>query len=321
MLQAWAGYSEFSVTSSVTGTAVVPTTSAQRLLFNADNTGAAMTFNAGAVPTGSTATLTYLQGTAPAISQMGHGYGTLFARLRLPVPGVKIKLEFTIDNGSTWILGHASAVAHATVGGGTMFIGNEMSLTGNPNGFRITIDFSGCAANAALYLIEAGIHHEAFQLGMHSFAKTYAVNTFRGKQTFKDGIQVVPGAATGKVWICTDDQGNGAWGNAASGDAPLNSPAFTGNPTAPTPATADNDTSIATTAFVKAAIAADKPSPITVSGPRSQGTTFAALLAALDTLGLIVDNTTGPDTDGIILLPTGTNPPAGLPNDTMVAYY
>jgi len=34
--------------------------------------------------------------------------------------------------------------------------------------------------------------------------------------------------------------------------APLASPVFTGNPTAPTPATADNDTSIATTAFVKA---------------------------------------------------------------------
>lgn len=34
--------------------------------------------------------------------------------------------------------------------------------------------------------------------------------------------------------------------------APLASPAFTGNPTAPTPATADDDTSIATTAYVKA---------------------------------------------------------------------
>ena len=38
--------------------------------------------------------------------------------------------------------------------------------------------------------------------------------------------------------------------------APLASPALTGNPTAPTPATSDNDTSIATTAFTKAAIAA-----------------------------------------------------------------
>lgn len=35
----------------------------------------------------------------------------------------------------------------------------------------------------------------------------------------------------------------------------LNSPAFTGNPTAPTPATSDNDTSIATTAFVQALLA------------------------------------------------------------------
>ena len=40
--------------------------------------------------------------------------------------------------------------------------------------------------------------------------------------------------------------------SAASTYAPLASPALTGNPTAPTPATADNDTSIATTAFVKA---------------------------------------------------------------------
>jgi hypothetical protein len=40
--------------------------------------------------------------------------------------------------------------------------------------------------------------------------------------------------------------------NAASTYAPLASPALTGNPTAPTPSTGDNDTSIATTAFVNA---------------------------------------------------------------------
>ena len=37
--------------------------------------------------------------------------------------------------------------------------------------------------------------------------------------------------------------------------APLASPAFTGNPTAPTPATSDNDTSVATTAMVQARLA------------------------------------------------------------------
>lgn len=39
---------------------------------------------------------------------------------------------------------------------------------------------------------------------------------------------------------------------ASASGAPINSPTFTGDPKAPTPATADNDTSIATTAFVKA---------------------------------------------------------------------
>lgn len=45
--------------------------------------------------------------------------------------------------------------------------------------------------------------------------------------------------------------------------APLNSPTFTGDPKAPTPAPTDNDTSIATTAFVKAALASTSftPSP------------------------------------------------------------
>jgi hypothetical protein len=38
------------------------------------------------------------------------------------------------------------------------------------------------------------------------------------------------------------------------GGAPINSPIFTGDPRAPTPAPGDNDTSIATTAFVKSVI-------------------------------------------------------------------
>jgi hypothetical protein len=45
---------------------------------------------------------------------------------------------------------------------------------------------------------------------------------------------------------------NATWSDISIGLAPLASPIFTGDPKAPTPATADNDTSIATTAFVKA---------------------------------------------------------------------
>jgi hypothetical protein len=51
--------------------------------------------------------------------------------------------------------------------------------------------------------------------------------------------------------------------------APLDSPALTGNPTAPTPATADNDTSIATTAFVKAQAYAPLASPVLTGDPKA----------------------------------------------------
>lgn len=46
-----------------------------------------------------------------------------------------------------------------------------------------------------------------------------------------------------------------AFQNITQGFAPLNSPAFQGNPTAPTPAVTDNDTSIATTSFVRNVLA------------------------------------------------------------------
>lgn len=51
--------------------------------------------------------------------------------------------------------------------------------------------------------------------------------------------------------------------------APKDSPVFTGNPTAPTPATADNDTSIATTAYVQANVTplAPKDSPTFTGNP------------------------------------------------------
>jgi hypothetical protein len=83
-----------------------------------------------------------------------------------------------------------------------------------------------------------------------------------GGLTFTGGV-LASGAGGGNVsnsgsplngqlaqWV-TPNQIQGV--NATSlGLAPLASPTFTGDPKAPTPATADNDTSIATTAFVKA---------------------------------------------------------------------
>jgi hypothetical protein len=71
------------------------------------------------------------------------------------------------------------------------------------------------------------------------------------------------GAATGTLTDQTD------LATALNAKAPLASPALTGNPTAPTPTAGDNDTSIATTAFVVGAIASVAPlaSPALTGNP------------------------------------------------------
>jgi hypothetical protein len=65
---------------------------------------------------------------------------------------------------------------------------------------------------------------------------------------------------------------NSAWNNVdtlLALKAPLASPVFTGDPQAPTPATADNDTSVATTAFVKAQAYAPLASPTFTGDPKA----------------------------------------------------
>lgn len=61
------------------------------------------------------------------------------------------------------------------------------------------------------------------------------------------------------------------------GYATLADPVFTGDPQAPTPDTADNDTSVATTAFVKAAITAALASLVSVSATAPAGPAVGAL--------------------------------------------
>ena len=67
------------------------------------------------------------------------------------------------------------------------------------------------------------------------------------------------------------------------GGAPLGSPTFTGDPKAPTPATADNDTSIATTAYVKAQGYQTGNQTITLSGDAS-GSGATAITTTLATV-------------------------------------
>jgi microcystin-dependent protein len=83
--------------------------------------------------------------------------------------------------------------------------------------------------------------------------------------------------------------------NAINGKASINSPTFTGDPKAPTPTVGDNDTSIATTAFVTGAMASAVPAGTTImfasstvplgylkaNGALVSRTTYAALFAAI----------------------------------------
>lgn len=68
-----------------------------------------------------------------------------------------------------------------------------------------------------------------------------------------DALSGSAGAATGVLGRAT----NGVWSlNSLAIYAPINSPTFTGNPQAPSPAPGDNSQSIATTSWVNSAIAA-----------------------------------------------------------------
>lgn len=74
--------------------------------------------------------------------------------------------------------------------------------------------------------------------------------------TLKPGETAIMHTRAGGTWVANILNGVLDLQGKLDAKAPLASPAFTGNPTAPTPATADNDTSIATTAHVHAVVAA-----------------------------------------------------------------
>jgi hypothetical protein len=119
------------------------------------------------------------------------------------------------------------------------------------------------------------------------------------------------GTITSGVWSATTIDiakgGTGATTAAAAltnlGAAPLASPTFTGTPSAPTPATSDNSTNLATTAYVKASITAASAGLSTIGaisgtsnakGATISGTTELILTPADATNGGVV--TTGAQT-------------------------
>ena len=90
--------------------------------------------------------------------------------------------------------------------------------------------------------------------------------------------------------------------------APIASPTFTGDPKAPTPAPGDNDTSIATTAFVAAAIAAAPPSSALPLSRQVSAIINQNMTTCLQ--GFFSGSTT------IVVMKDGTVRSAGYPNGT-----
>ena len=108
--------------------------------------------------------------------------------------------------------------------------------------------------------------------------------------------------------------------------APLASPVFTGNPTAPTPSPGDNDTSIATTAFVQAAITANQASfsahnnGVAQSIPNAAHTKLTFSTEAFDIGSKFAASTWTPSA-GIVMLDGAVSLPCTAGSNTIVSVF
>lgn len=103
------------------------------------------------------------------------------------------------------------------------------------------------------------------------FNKTHVAptKTEAGMVRYADGTNWNPGSGAGLYQYTGSAWARLSYTSDLSTYAPLASPTFTGDPKAPTPATADSDTSIATTAMVQAAIDADVATHAAAADPHT----------------------------------------------------
>lgn len=87
--------------------------------------------------------------------------------------------------------------------------------------------------------------------------------------------------------------------------APLASPTFTGDPKAPTPTTGDNDTSIATTAFVQTAVNSAKPTYQTLVSASGTSINLTGISTNAKRITLVLDLSPSAAMQPIIQLGTG----------------
>jgi len=154
-------------------------------------------------------------------------------------------------------------------------------LTAPYNPFNQTLDTSSTVQFAGVSI--SGL--TGYVVGMSS-ASVYAINTTSGqKGAFLngDGLNLL-GSGSGIIFADSTTQTTAATTPDLTPYATLASPTFTGDPKAPTPTAGDNDTSIATTAFVNTYC----PSASTTVEGKVELATTAEVLAGTDTSRAVV---------------------------------
>ena len=197
----------------------------------------------------SNVTLTALQAALPYIALTG----ALTAN---------VNVIFPANTGQDWI------VANVTTGAFTV-------TCKTASGTGIVIPQTGTAAPTSIYCDSANIQTTGV-----STAGLAPINSpaLTGTPT----APTASPATTNNTQIATTAFTQAAITAALALYAPLASPIFSGNPTAPTPSTSDSSLKLATTAFVKNAIAAAAAAaPVTVQaglqGPMPSGTAFVTI--------------------------------------------
>jgi hypothetical protein len=134
--------------------------------------------------------------------------------------GLNLSVVLPLGPGLARVVG---PTAPFTIGGIQSEPGGVMAILANTTAYPMTLYHEHASATASYRLTLPGAHN----------------------------VDVPPGA----IALLGYDSTVQRWRLVTPTDAaPIASPAFTGTPTAPTPPTADNDTSVATTAFVRSAI-------------------------------------------------------------------